>query len=119
CATLGIPVATGFVLRTPLVRIPPRHAARRVRVPLVVHTAELGVIEGRVVGPEDTPIAGAVVTAAGLTNMARSDHQGHFRLVGLPASATGVQLTARARGAEAGATGVVGQPVILRLALED
>jgi hypothetical protein len=119
CASLGIPVATGFVLRTPLVRIPARHPTRRVRVPLVVHTAELGVIEGRVLGPQDTPIAGALITAAGLATMARTDHDGHFRMVGMPATTAGVQLTARARGAQAGGVGIVGQPVTLRLALED
>jgi hypothetical protein len=119
CASLGIPVATGFVLRTPLVRIPARHPAQRWRVPLVVHSAELGVIEGRVLGPQDAPIAGAVITAAGLSAMARSDHDGHFRMVGMPTIARGVQLTARARGTQAGGVGIVGQPVTLRLALDD
>ncbi|HUO90322.1 MAG TPA: carboxypeptidase-like regulatory domain-containing protein [Rhizomicrobium sp.] len=119
CATLGIPVATGFVLRTPLVRIPARRPARRVRVPLVVHSADMGVIEGRVLGPNDVPIAGAVIVAAGLGNTARSGHDGRFRLVGMPATRAGVPLTARARGAEAEGVGVVGQPVIFRLALED
>jgi hypothetical protein len=119
CTSLGIPVAAGFVLRTPLIRVPVRHAAKRVRVPLVVHTAELGVIEGRVVGPQDTPIAGAVISASGLNNTARSGHDGRFRLVGMPGTDAGVALTARARGAEADGVGVVGKPIVLRLALED
>jgi hypothetical protein len=119
CATLGIPVATGFVLRTPLVRIPTRRPHWRSRVPLVVHSAELGVIEGRVIGPRDTPVAGAVITAAGFNVMTRSDDDGHFRLVGMPITAAGVRLTARASDTETGAVGVVGRPVILRLAGED
>ena len=119
CTSLGIPVAAGFVLRTPLLRTPARHGAKRVRTPLVVHTAELGVIEGRVVGPRDIPIAGAVITASGLSNTARTDRDGHFRLVGMPGTADGVALTARARGAETDGVGVVGKPVVFRLALED
>jgi hypothetical protein len=119
CTSLGIPVAAGFVLRTPLVRVPARHAAKRVRAPLVVQSAEMGVIEGHVVGPQDIPIAGAVISAAGLSSTARSDHDGRFRLVGMPKTETGVALTARARGAETYGVGVAGKPVILRLALED
>lgn len=119
CTSLGIPVAAGFVLRTPLVRASTRHAAKRVRTPLVVHTAAMGVIEGRVVGPQDIPIAGAVITASGLSNTARSDHDGHFRLVGMPSTTAGVALTARARGTETDGVGVVGKPIVFRLALED
>ena len=119
CVSLGIPAAVGFVLRTPLVRLPARHAAKRVRAPLLVHTTAMGVIEGRVVGPEDIPIAGAVISAPGLPNTARTDHEGHFRMSGMPNTASGVKLVARARGAEADGVGIVGQTVVLRLTLEN
>jgi hypothetical protein len=119
CASLGIPVATGFVLRTPLVRIPVQRPVRHLRVPLVVHTAELGVIEGRVVGPQDIPVAGAIIAAAGLGNLARTDQDGRFRMAGMPTTTAGVRLTARARGAEAEGVGIVGEPVLLRLAVRD
>lgn len=119
CASIGISVAAGFVLRTPLVRTPARRAAKRVRK-LVVHAVpDMGVIEGHVVGPQDIPISGAVISASGLSNTARSDNDGRFRLVGMPTTSGGVALTARARGAETAGVGVVGQPIVLRLALED
>jgi hypothetical protein len=100
-------------------RAPKANGAPGAPTPLVVHAAEMGVIEGHVVGPQDIPIAGAVISASGLSSSARSDHDGRFRLVGMPITETGVALTARARGAETYGVGVAGKPVILRLALED
>jgi hypothetical protein len=118
CTGLGISIAPGFVLRTPLVRAPKPEHARRVRQPLVVHTAVLGVIEGRVVGPQDIPVANAVVSAVGLNHSVHTDRGGRFRMVGVPGGEASVALTARARGAEISGVATVGQTVVLRLPLE-
>jgi hypothetical protein len=118
CAQLGFPAAAGFILRKPLVRERDIRPAKRVHK-LVVHTAPMGVIEGRVLGPQDIPIAGAVISAPGLSSTARSDPSGRFRIAGIPGTADGVTLTARAHGAEVDGVALAGKPIILRLPLED
>lgn len=118
CADLEIPIAAGFVLRATLTRVREAKPVPLVRHPLKVDTAELGVIEGTVLGPESTPIAGAVVTVPGVGLQARSDAHGHFRIAGAPRIPKGVKLNVKARGVELDATGMPGQPVILRLPLE-
>jgi hypothetical protein len=117
CASLGIAPAAGFVLRTPLVR--ERAAKQRplVRRPMVVHTSDLGVISGQVLGPADTPVAGATVSALGLDRLVRTDRHGQFRIGAAPGAAA-VRLVARARGVEIEATAMAGEPVTLRLPLE-
>lgn len=118
CAELGLPVAPGFILRTLLVRTRPARKVALVREPLVVHAAELGVIEGTVLGPGDVPIAGAVVTARDLARSTRTDGAGRFRLIGPPNGGRTTRLHARARGVETEAEAASGQSVILRLPVE-
>jgi len=117
CASLGIAAAPGFILRTPLVRSRPAEAKPRVRAPLVVHTSELGIITGRVLGPQDTPVAGATVSAVGLDRFVRTDRHGQFKITAAPGDSD-VRLIARARGAQIEGVATVGQPVTLRLPLE-
>lgn len=116
CAALGIPVAAGFVVRTPLSRTREIKPAPLVRFPLQVENVPLGVVEGLVTGPGDVPIAGAVVTGAGRET--RTDRNGRFRIAGVPREKAGVKLNVKARGVELDAAAVPGQNVVLQLPLE-
>jgi hypothetical protein len=118
CASLSVPPAPGFVLRTPLVRSHDAKVAPRVRAPLIMQTSGLGIITGRVLGPADIPIAGATVTAVDVDRFVRTDRNGTFRIAATPDS-TSVRLVVRARGVESEATASAGQPVVLRLPLEE
>jgi len=116
CVTLGIPAAAGFVLKTPLLR--PRVAKRAplVRFPLEVHTADLCLLQGKVVGPGDVPIAGAVISTN--DRVSRTDANGNFQIPGVPDEGKAVALHVRARGLEAQMTAKIGEFNVLRLALE-
>jgi carboxypeptidase family protein len=118
CATLGIPVAAGFVVRTPLARERERRRAPLVRFPLIVEAADLTVLEGIVTGPGDVPIAGAHVTVKGLDKDARTDRDGRFVIRGVPREKDGLALNVKARGVELDAPAVPGQTVVLHLPLE-
>lgn len=118
CSSVGIPIANGFVLRAPLIREREAKRAPLVRFPLKVHSSEMGSIEGRVLGPGDTPIMGAMVSADSLGRQTYTDAEGRFRLAGAPRDATGVVLSARARGATTQATVKAGESAVLRLSLE-
>ena len=117
CSSLGVPIAPGFILRASLVREREIAARPLVRAPLVVHTSDLGMIVGHVLGPDDTPIAGATVSAVGLDRFVRTDRNGRFEIGAAPAAGT-VRLLAKARGAEIEGVAKVGQAITLRLPLE-
>ena len=116
CVALGIPPAVGFVLKTPMLRPRTRKPAPLVRFPLEVHTADLCVIEGKVLGPGDIPIQGAVISTHDRT--ARTDVNGMFHIAGVPRERGPVSLNVRARGFEAQMTATIDDFNILRLALE-
>jgi hypothetical protein len=121
CADLDLPPGPGFVLRA-MVSAARRHLADRaglVRFPLNIVSGELGVLQGSVLGPGDTPVAGAVVRVEGVDRTAQTDAFGRFRLHG-PVAGKGrpVRLNVRARGVEIDAEVETGSPVILRLPLE-
>jgi len=116
CRTLGLAPAPGFVLRARLERA--RAAPRPPLVrSVVLNSGEMGRLEGSVVGPDDIPLAGVLVTAPGLNRDTRSDARGRFALAG-PAGPEPVTLEARRRGARAEARAVPGEPVIIRFPLE-
>ncbi|TCS14452.1 carboxypeptidase-like regulatory domain-containing protein [Caulobacter sp. BK020] len=121
CADLDLPPGPGFVLRA-TVSIARRRAVARaalVRFPLKIDAGELGVLQGAVLGPGDTPVAGAVVCVEGVDRAAQTDAFGRFRLRG-PVGGKGapVRLNVRARGIEIDREVETGNPVILRLPLE-
>jgi hypothetical protein len=118
CAALGIPVAAGFVVRTPLIRERERRRAPLVRFPLIVEAMDLAVIEGIVTGPGDVPIAGAHVTVHGLDKDARTGPDGRFVIRGVPHEKDGLKLNVKARGVELDAAAIPGQNVVLHLPLE-
>jgi hypothetical protein len=121
CADLDLPPGPGFVLRAMVsaARRRPAEAAGLVRFPLNIVSGELGVLQGSVLGPGDTPVAGAVVRLEGLDRSAYTDAFGQFRLHG-PVGGKGkpVRLNVRARGVEIDSEVETGSPVILRLPLE-
>ena len=118
CAELGIPVAAGFVIRTAMSRMRAARKVPLVREPLVVESAEIGVVEGTVLGPGDIPIADAVVSLPGIGHEARTDARGRFRIVGAPQEHGGIKLNVKARGAELNGAATPGKRVVLRLPLE-
>jgi len=121
CGELDLPPGLGFVLRA-TVSTARRHAAARaalVRFPLTIDAGELGVLQGSVLGPGDTPVAGAVVRVEGVDRTAETDAFGRFRLHGPVGSKTKpIRLNVRARGVEIDSEVKSGSPVILRLPLE-
>lgn len=117
CIELGLPPALGLVLRATVSRRRPATRAPLVRFPLKVAAGELGVLQGSVLGPGDTPVAGAIVRAAGVDRAAQTDAFGRFRLYG-PVGDAVVRLNVRARGVEIDDEVEPGHPVILRLPLE-
>jgi len=121
CADLDLPPGPGFVLRA-TVAIARRRAAVRaalVRFPLKIDSGELGVLLGSVLGPGDTPVAGAVVRVEGVDRTAQTDAFGRFRLHGpVGGKNRPVRLNVRARGVEIDREVETGSPVILRLPLE-
>lgn len=121
CADLDLPPGPGFVLRA-TVSIARRRAGARaalVRFPLRIDSGELGLLQGSVLGPGDTPVAGAVVRVEGVDRTAQTDAFGRFRLHG-PVGGKGapIRLNVRARGIEIDREVETGSPVILRLPLE-
>jgi hypothetical protein len=117
CIALGLPPALGLVLRATVSRYRPTTRAPLVRFPLEIAAGEIGVLQGSVLGPGDTPVAGAVVRAEGVDRTAQTDAFGHFHLYG-PVGGAVVRLNVRARGVEMDREVETGRPVILRLPLE-
>jgi hypothetical protein len=117
CIDLGLPPALGLVLRATVSHRRPVERAPLVRFPLKIAAGELGLLQGSVLGPGDTPVAGAVVRAQGVDRTAQTDAFGRFRLYG-PVGDAVVRLNVRARGVEIDDEVDPGHPVILRLPLE-
>lgn len=120
CATAGLPVAPGLILRAPLLRERQPKAAVRPRrpVPAPATVANLAVVAGRVVGPDNGPVEAAVVTAFELDRSVRTDGAGRFRFAEAGADGAVVRLVARAGEVEVEGVAVAGLPITLRLPLE-
>ncbi|WP_433124229.1 carboxypeptidase-like regulatory domain-containing protein [Micromonospora sp. CA-240977] len=78
----------------------PTPAAPPVRQPLRLRQLEVRTLTGRVVGPEDQPLAAMRVELAATGSATRTDTNGRFQLVGVPhdpehPSPTRLQLTGR------------------------
>ena len=95
----GVRPQPAFVLRAPLLQERPHTPAKLVRQPVRVEMVSRVAFFGRVLGPEDVPIANCFVEVPALGLSTRSDYEGHFAFAGLPAGrATAFVL--RARGQE-------------------
>lgn len=115
CASFAIPAAPGLVLRTELrrdVRLP---QAPLVREPPVPQVEPLVQAHGRVVGPGNVPIPGALVTIAG-SSSSTTGPDGRFRFA-IPAGQSAT-VTARARSREATASLTPETETILTLQME-
>jgi len=102
CATSGIALVPGLVLRTELRRDVPVRLAPLVREAPKPNLEPLVQARGRVVGPGNVPIAGALVTIAGSSRCCTTGPDGRFRFA-IPAGQPAT-VTARARSREVSAS---------------
>jgi hypothetical protein len=87
-----------FILRVLLRRERPEPAPKLVREPLQVQTVPTACISGVILGPNDVPIAGAVVELPALQLSRRADSKGRFHFAMVPAEPAVVRLRVRAKG---------------------
>lgn len=96
--SLGIPPRPSFFLRVPCRHERPRPEPQMVRQPLVLETAPLRPITGRVVGPGDVPIPGATVELPALNTRTETDRKGWFRFDAVPQQSSPERVVVRAKG---------------------
>lgn len=116
CAASGIALVPGLVLRTELRRDVPVRLAPLVREAPKPSLEPLVQARGRVVGPGNFPIAGALVTIAGSSRCCTTGPDGRFRFA-IPAGQPAT-VTARARSREVSASLAPETETILTLQLE-
>ncbi|MBV9359205.1 MAG: carboxypeptidase regulatory-like domain-containing protein [Chloroflexi bacterium] len=97
---LGASPRPGFVLRATLRQELPAPTQPLVRGPLLVQSAALTSLYGRVVGPGDIPLAGALVHLTGLDRSERTGANGTFSFASVPAPPTSLSMRVLARGRE-------------------
>lgn len=115
---LGVPPRPSIVLRAPLRRDRPKPPVKPVLEPLVLRGATLRPFDGVVLGPRDTPLAGASVDVPALELHTVTDGRGRFRLAGVPAGAIATTIRVRAKGAEVSVTidgSSTQQPLVVRV----
>lgn len=89
-----------FVLGVPLRRERPQIAEHYVRKPLVVQVTPTISVQGQVRGPQQIPIANALVEVVGLQRQTVTDAGGHFALPALSRSLPQFRLRISAKGRE-------------------
>lgn len=99
-AALGVPPRAALVLGLPLVHVERAAAAPRVARPPAVRAEPAGTLWGKLVGPEELPIAAAQVELPAFGRVTETDREGQFRFHGVPASPAGQTIRVRARGLE-------------------
>jgi hypothetical protein len=80
----GIPPRPSFVLRLPLQRPRIEAPVKIVRSAPIVKTGLMVALQGVVLGPEDTPLAGAEVLIEALRLTRHTDHHGCFHFTAVP-----------------------------------
>jgi hypothetical protein len=95
---LGVPPQPAFRLRLPVRRERAEANVRRVSFPLVTRMIPNEALLGRVVGPGDVPIPGALVDLPALKLSTRTDARGCFRFPFVPSLETLGRLEVRAKG---------------------
>lgn len=116
CRASGIPLVPGVVLRAELRRDTPVRLAPLVREAPRPSLEPLVQARGRVVGPGNFPIAGALVTIAGSARTCTTGPDGRFRFA-IPAGQPAT-VTARARSREVTSSLAPETETILTLQLE-
>jgi hypothetical protein len=99
-AAFGMPPQPAFVLRTPLQRKRPQKVAPLVLSPLEMKASPLRALHGIVLGPRDTPVAGARVEVPALGLSASTDATGRFRFRAVPGGPGTITLRIIAKGRE-------------------
>lgn len=95
---LGVSPQPAFRLRLPVRRERAEPNVRRVSFPLVTQSVKNEVLVGRVVGPGDVPIPGALVELPSLKLSTRTDARGGFRFPLVPSLESIGRLEVRAKG---------------------
>ncbi|WP_224248375.1 carboxypeptidase regulatory-like domain-containing protein [Hyalangium gracile] len=95
---LALPPRPAFRVRLSVRREREEPHIRRVRFPLVTQTVPNEALLGRVVGPGDVPIPGALVELPTLKLSTRTDARGGFRFPLVPSRASIGRLEVRAKG---------------------
>jgi hypothetical protein len=120
---LGAPPQPAFRLRVPVRRERAEPNVRRVRFPLVTHMVPNEVLLGRVVGPGDVPIPGALVELPMLKLSTRTDARGSFRFPLVPSLESIGRLEVRAKGEvlQVGAEALVAEEgqLVIRMPLKE
>lgn len=125
-AAFGVPPRPSFLLRVPVRRARPERPVKRVRVPPVVETVPVMALEGLVLGPSETRLAGARVEIPALGLTTRTDPDGRFRFANVPAQGAPLLVRVSAKGREmsvktaAGAEGAAERPdgLVIRMTME-
>ncbi len=112
-----LPGATGIVFSLQLRREREVTIAPLVRRPLVVEGTGIRPLAGIVLGPDDTPVADAIVELPALNLSAITDHRGRFAFAGTPANGP-LRLTATKNRVKVGLDTSTDGPVTIRIPME-
>ncbi len=97
-SAFGIPPRPAFILTAPVLFERPEPDLPLVRVPPVVQGAPVVSFFGRVLGPEDIPLANIAVEFPPLQLSTRTDNKGFFKFAGIPGSSDSIQLRLKGKG---------------------
>ena len=116
CRAIGLPPSAGLVLRTEARREQILARAPLVRELPIVSVGGLVQAEGTVVGPNNIPIAGAIVTLDGSNRQVTTGPDGRFRFA-VP-EGTKPHITARARSRQITSKLIPNTPSLISLPME-
>ncbi|MFN8452604.1 MAG: carboxypeptidase-like regulatory domain-containing protein [Anaerolineae bacterium] len=113
---LGVEPQPAFILKLPLVRERPEPDTSLVRVPMVLRASSIASLQGVVLGPQDTPLYGALVELPDSRLYQRTDSHGRFRFPTVPADPPVKRVRVSAKGHELETEiDSTGEPVVIRL----
>jgi hypothetical protein len=95
---LGVIPRPSFILQVPLRKEQPAPPTQYVREPLVVQATPVTSLGGTILGPDDVPIARAVVEIPSLQLSTRTDTHGRFTFANVPADPLPKKLLVKAKG---------------------
>jgi hypothetical protein len=99
-SAFGVAPRPSFVLRVPLRRERSKPKAKPVSTVSFTTMMAVGGLHGIVLGPGDTPLAGAEVQVPALGLTTRTDHKGRFHFSSLPGEGRPLTLRVKAKGCE-------------------
>ena len=119
---MGAAPRPAFVITRHVAQLQPELADKPVKR-VVAKVSTMVPLIGRVLGPDDVPLAGARVELPSLTQATRCDERGRFRFPAVPAAATQRVLRVSAKGKVQAFTvdsaGTLAEPVLLRFQLQE